>query len=158
MDNSFERLTSGVTSIYKSIQKIKRLHMDNIGLKGAHVMCIYYLYANPEGLTGADLCHKCKEDKAAVSRILSDLENLQMIYYQNAGDGRKYRARAILTEKGKSCGYKINILIDHAVIAGGNGLSDQDVETFYRVLFTISDNLKALCSNLEERGKHDEYM
>lgn len=48
MDDSFELLTSGVTRIYKSIQKIKRLHMDPIGLKGTHVMCIHYLYTHPE--------------------------------------------------------------------------------------------------------------
>lgn len=150
MVDNFERLTTGVTSIYKSIQKIKRIRMDSFGLKGTHVMCIYYLYTHPEGLTGSDLCSKCREDKAGISRILSDLEAEKLICYKDACDGRKYRAKATLTEEGRICGAKVNRLIEHATIAGGSGLSDEDREIFYKVLFAISDNLENLCSKLEE--------
>lgn len=67
MINRFEMLTTGIAQIQKKIQKIKRLKMNSFGLKGAHVMCIYYLHQNPEGLTAADLSRKCVEDKAAFS-------------------------------------------------------------------------------------------
>lgn len=153
MADSFERLTTGITGIYKSIRKIKRLRMDSIGLKGTHVMCIYYLYTNPEGLTGTDLCQKCREDKSGISRILSDLEEEGLICYRNPGDGRRYRARAILTEKGLACGAKVRRLIEHAVIAGGSGIDDEEREIFYKVLFTISDNLEKLSRKLEETNK-----
>ena len=53
MTDSFELLTGGITSVYKSIQKIKKLSMSEIGLKGVHAMCIYYLYTTPDGLTAA---------------------------------------------------------------------------------------------------------
>lgn len=153
MVDSFERLTTGVTSIYKSIQKIKRIRMDSIGLKGTHVMCIYYLYTHPEGLTGADLSSKCREDKAGISRILADLESEGLICYRDACDGRKYRAKATLTEEGLVCGAKVNRLIEHATIYGGNGLTDEDREVFYKVLFAISDNLEHLCNTLEETNE-----
>ena len=55
MVDRFENLTSGITQIYKSIQKIKRCRMDSLGLKGTHVMCLHYLSEYPEGLTAADL-------------------------------------------------------------------------------------------------------
>ncbi len=152
MADSFEQLTGGVTRIYKSIQKIKRLHMDSIGLKGTHVMCIHYLYTHPEGLTGTELCSKCREDKAGISRILSDLEESRMIYYQDTGNGKKYRAKAFLTEEGVSYGAKVNAYIARAVVAGGNGLDAHDTEIFYRVLFTIADNLEELCSQIEQKG------
>ncbi len=152
MADSFEQLTNGVTRIYKSIRKIKRLHMDSIGLKGAHVMCIHYLFTHPEGLTGTELCARCREDKAGISRILSDLEALHMIDYQAFDNGRKYRAKAFLTEEGRIYGAKINKYIEHAVIAGGNGLNASDTEIFYRVLFTIADNLEELCNKIEKRG------
>jgi len=74
MIDRFENLTAGVTRIYKSIQKIKRHRMDSLGLKGTHVMCLHYLSEYPDGLTAADLCGKCHEDKGGISRILSDLE------------------------------------------------------------------------------------
>lgn len=153
MADSFEQLTNGVTRIYKSIQKIKRLHMDSIGLKGTHVMCIHYLYTHPGGLTGTELCAKCREDKAGISRILSDLEASHMICYQNGENRKKYRAKAFLTEDGKRYGAKINKYIENAVIAGGNGLNLPDTEIFYRVLFTIADNLEELCSKLEREDK-----
>lgn len=152
MADSFELLTGGVTRIYKSIQKIKRLHMDSIGLKGTHVMCIHYLYTHPEGLTGTELCAKCKEDKAGISRILSDLERSHMISYQDTPGGKRYRTKAVLTDEGRSYGAKVNALINHAVIAGRGSLSAKDSDTFYRVLFTIADNLEALCSEIEKRG------
>lgn len=152
MADSFEQLTGGVTRIYKSIQKIKRLHMDPIGLRGTHVMCIHYLYTHPEGLTGTELCSKCREDKAGISRILSDLEKSKMIHYQETENGKKYRAKALLTKEGISYGEKINTYIAKAVVAGGNGLNASDTEAFYRVLFTIADNLEELCAQIEQKG------
>ncbi len=49
MIDRFEKLTAGVTCIYKSIQKIKRHRMDALGLKGTHVMCLHYLSEHPDG-------------------------------------------------------------------------------------------------------------
>ena len=89
MTDSFELLTGGITSVYKSIQKIKKLSMSEIGLKGVHAMCIYYLYTTPDGLTAAELCIRCREDKAAISRILSELKSFEMITYQQAAALRK---------------------------------------------------------------------
>lgn len=46
MTDSFELLTGGITSVYKSIQKIKELIMSEIGLKGVQpcVSTIYILH------------------------------------------------------------------------------------------------------------------
>lgn len=38
-------------------------------------MCLYYLGKHPEGLTTSELTKLCCEDKAAVSRALSQLES-----------------------------------------------------------------------------------
>lgn len=102
MINRFEMLTTGIAQIQKKIQKIKRLKMNSFGLKGAHVMCIYYLHQNPEGLTAADLSRKCVEDKAAISRILSELEKNHFIYYEESSLGKKYRAKVKLTLEGEA--------------------------------------------------------
>ena len=47
----FESFTSSVTKAYKSIQKIKIAEAEQIGLKPSHVMYMYYLGKNLEGLT-----------------------------------------------------------------------------------------------------------
>ena len=145
MIDRFEKLTNGISQIYKSIQKIKKEKMNALGLKGTHVMCIYYLNSNPEGLTAADLCHLCQEDKAAVSRILSDLEANGFICYDRPQDGKKYRAKAFLTEKGRNSASKIYEQIIHAVSDASKDISDNEREIFYRVLFLIADNLNQIC-------------
>lgn len=150
MVDRFECLTTGVTRIYRSVQKIKRHRMGSMGLKGTHVMCIYFLKGNLDGLTAADLCRLCHEDKAGISRILSDLEAQGFICY-DMPQGRKYRARAALTEAGKEYAEKVCDLIVAATERGGAGITEAEREVFYRVLFRIADNLEGLCGELDER-------
>ncbi len=148
MIEGFEKLTTGVSRIYKSIQKIKKTRMNSLGLKGTHVMCIYYLNQNPEGLTGAELCSLCREDKSGISRILAELEKMNFIFYSLAQGKKKYRTRALLTEAGKTYAQKVTSLISHASEAGGRGLTEEERDTFYRVLFQIADNLELLSKKL----------
>ena len=69
----FESFTAAVTRAYKCLQKIKNRETERMGLKGSHVMCLYYIGKTPGGLTAAELCRLCHEDKAAISRTLVDL-------------------------------------------------------------------------------------
>ena len=149
MINRFEMLTTGIAQIQKKIQKIKRLKMNSFGLKGAHVMCIYYLYQNPEGLTAADLSRKCVEDKAAVSRILSELEKTHFIYYEESSLGKKYRAKVKLTLEGEAYARKISKVILKITERSSQGISEEERKIFYRVLTIISENLDHVCQELE---------
>ena len=45
---------------------------------------------------------------------------------------------------------KIQQLILQAKEAGGQGLTDEEREIFYRALFQIADNLSALLTNLSK--------
>ena len=157
MLDRFENLTTGVARIYKNIQKIKKHKMGSLGLKGTHVMCIFYLNLNPGGLTAADLCTRCREDKAGISRILSDLEAQGFITYDLAENRKKYRAKASLTEEGKSYAGKVNDLILQATLDGGQGISEEEREIFYRILFLIADNLDTVCANLDNQQKGAPY-
>ena len=47
-----------------------------------------------------------------------------------------------LTEEGISLAEKINVLISGWVISGGESLTEEEREIFYRCLKKISDNLK----------------
>lgn len=149
MVDRFEKLTTGVSRIYKNIQKIKKYRMNSLGLKGSHVMCIYYLDSSPDGMTASALCRMCGEDKAGISRILTDLKQHGFIRYEGSDNGRKYRARAILTETGKQYAAKINALILQTTTDAGRNITDREREIFYRVLSVISDNLEQICLELE---------
>ena len=144
MIDRFERLTTGVSRIYKKIQKIKKEEMHVFGLKGTHAMCIHYLFSAADGLTASDLCIKCNEDKAAISRILS---------YDSSSEGKKYRAKAVLTEKGKPYAEGIRKTILQITELSGKGISDEDRETFYRVLSIIADNI----DNIERNESYKPF-
>ena len=148
MIQRFDAFVSGITSCYKYIQKIKSMEMTEFGLKGAHVMCLYYLRQNPSGLTASQLCCLCAEDKAAISRTISELRSQG---YITSLSQKAYRAMLTLTGAGQEIARKFDNLIEGWVMTGGGGLSDGERSNFYRVLSTVADNLR---SRIETESKH----
>ena len=138
MIDRFQAFVSGITICYKYIQKIKTMEMTEFGLKGTHVMCIFYIYHNEENLTAAQLCQLCAEDKAAISRTLVTLQEKG---YVESGE-KKYRANLKLTEQGKKLAKQIDGLIEQWVDCGGDGLTDEERNAFYNALNLISSNLR----------------
>lgn len=151
MDDRFEKLTTGVARIYKSVQKIKKQQMTALGLKGTHVMCIYFLTTHKDGLTASDLCQLCQENKAGISRILSDLEHCGYICYTASSDAKKYRAKAVLTKDGQICASKVTSRIEEAVAKASQNITEEERAVFYRTLFTIADNLQNVCEDLDTK-------
>lgn len=142
MDDRFETFSHTIAQLHRAIQKIKSLEMSEFGLKGTHVMCLYYLDKHPEGLTGTELSVLCQEDKAAVSRSISALENLRLIESEGIFGKREYRTRLYLTDKGKEIAGCIRNKIQEFLAIGGAGLSDCEREQFYTYLRLIAANLK----------------
>ena len=148
----FEAFTTSVTKAYKCIQKIKLAETERMGLKANHVMYMYYIGKNPEGLTATELCKLCIEDKAAVSRTIVDLTEKGFIKPAETDSGRKYRTKIILTEEGKDINKQINEAIAVAVSKASRSLNDAERESFYRVFFYITDNLETIYSSyLQEK-------
>lgn len=138
MIRRFELFTITISQIYKNLQRIKLQEMTQYNLKGAHVMCLFELYLHPEGLTVTQLGRYCSEDKSAISRAVKDLSDKGYV----SGDSKnKYRCPLLLTDEGRSIAMQINKRIDKAVAAGGDGLTDEERDVFYKVLEHISDNL-----------------
>ena len=147
MIQRFQSFVGGISSCYKYIQHIKSIEMAEFGLKGAHVMCLFFLNQHPQGLTAANLCQLCAEDKAAISRTIASLQKDGFI----AACDKKYRALLQLTQKGQQVSQQINQLIEQWVDFGGSGLSEEDRSSFYRVLDLISTNLKTNIENNERK-------
>ncbi len=148
MIQRFDAFVSGITSCYKYIQRIKSLEMTEFGLKGTHVMCLYYLRQNPAGLTASQLCGLCAEDKAAISRTVSELRSRG---YITTLSEKAYRAMLTLTNAGQEVARKFDRLIESWVSAGGDGLTDEERSDFYKSLSTIAENLRA---RIESETKH----
>ena len=139
MTHRFESFVTGITVCYKYIQRIKSVEMTEFGLKGTHVTCLFYLYRNPQGLTSAQLCQLCAEDKATISRTVSDLRSRG---YIEPGGEKNYRAQLRLSQAGEVIAQQMEPLIESWVTVGGEGLTDQQRETFYESLALIADNLR----------------
>ena len=133
----FQNFVTGVTVCYKYIQKIKSVEMTEFQLKGTHVMCLFFLHHHPEGLTAAQLCQLCAEDKAAISRTLATLQERD---YLVSGE-KKYRAQIRLTDAGRQVAERVDDLIQQWVGFGGDGLTEEERTVFYRALDKISRNL-----------------
>lgn len=141
MLHRFEEFVTGITECYRYIQRIKTAEMTELGLKGTHVMCLFYLNRSPKGLTAAQLCNLCGEDKAAVSRTVAELEKLGHVRC-DLPEGKKYRVPLVLTDKGRQAAGCINGLVEQWVCAGGDGLTDEERTAFYTTLGKIAANLK----------------
>ncbi len=137
MIERFQSFVAGITVCYKCIQRIKAAEMTEFGLKGTHVMCLFYLHQHPEGLTAAQLSALCVEDKGAISRTLADLDGKGYLCGQ-----RKYRTPLHLSPSGEQVASQVDQIIEEWVRAGGDGLTAQEREDFYAALERISCNLK----------------
>jgi len=126
--------------------------MTEFGLRGVHVMCIFYLHHNPEGLTATQLCALCVEDKAAISRTLSELEKEGYIIPPESS--KKYRAPLKLSAQGELVALRLDEIITQWVNIGGSGLSDEERETFYHVLGIIAENLHQKSAECEQKHDH----
>lgn len=144
MEERFEAFTVLIARINRSIKRIKAEEMAEFGLKGPHVSCLYYL-ALGAPMTAAQLCERCDEDKAAVSRSLDYLERQGYVSCVSAAT-RKYKAPLCLTEKGWAVCWGINEKIDRIVTQAGADLSEVERQTMYHALATIDSRLEALCT------------
>ncbi|MGN0153545.1 MAG: MarR family winged helix-turn-helix transcriptional regulator [Lachnospiraceae bacterium] len=138
MIERFELFTTTISQIYKNLQRIKMKEMTEFHLKGTHVMCLFELNRNREGLTVTQLSQLCGEDKAAISRTVSELAKRNLV---TSDTEKKYRAPILLTKEGQDTADRIDELAAIAVQAGSAGLTKEELAVFYKALTRISDNL-----------------
>lgn len=148
MEERFETFTGLMTSINRSIRRIKTEEMIGFNLKSQHVSCLYYLYKE-SSLIAKDLCDLCEEDKANVSRSIEYLEaNGYLI--SNSQTRKRYRTPLALTDKGKEVGAYIAKKIDEVILSASEGISEERRAIMYESLAVISKNLQKICDQYEE--------
>ena len=148
MQERFETFTVLINRISRNIRKIKNHELAEYNLRGAHVSCLYYIY-KIDNITATELCEKCEEDKATISRALKYLEKNEFIIYESKRS-KRYKNPLILTEKGSTVGKKIASKIDGVLDEIGIGLSDEERKEFYRCLSIISSNIDNVANKYKE--------
>lgn len=148
MQERFETFTVLINRISRNIRKIKNQEMAEYNLRSAHVSCLYYIYSL-KNATSTDLCERCEEDKATISRALDYLENNEYIT-RNPERTKRYNSPLFLTDKGNDVGKKIADKIDGILDAISGGLTEDERLAFYHSLTIISDSLEVVSKNGEK--------
>lgn len=142
MQERFETFTVLINRISRNIRKIKNQEMEEYNLRSVHVSCLYYLYS-VEGVTATDLCERCEEDKATISRALEYLESNGYITCESRS-AKRYKSPLLLTEKGNEVGKKIADKVNGILDAISGGLTEEERVAFYRSLSIISESLETI--------------
>lgn len=151
MQERFETFTVLINRISRNIRKIKNQEMAEYGLRSAHISCLYYLYVS-NGATATDLCERCEEDKATISRALDYLENGGFLTCQTQ-NVKRYKSLITLTDKGREVGKKISDKINGVLDAISDGLTEEERVAFYSSLSIISNRLEAVSKAGENKER-----
>ena len=149
MKDRFETFTVLIAKISRNIRKIKNQEMSDYDLRISHISCLYYLYSS-NGLTATELCERCEEDKATISRSLGYLERGGYLTCESKSE-KRYKSPLVLTEKGKSAGKKIVDKIDSVLGEISTALTEDERGAFYRSLSIISDRLEAISNRSNDK-------
>ena len=148
MVERFETFTVLLNRINRNIRKIKNQEMADYDLRSVHISTLYYLHLQ-DGLTATELCDKCDEDKATISRCLDYLEQKGFVLCEIKGQ-KRYKSPVTLTERGKKAGKKIAEKIDRVLQTVSTTLSEEERESFYRSLALISHQLELVAAQGEQ--------
>ena len=149
MTDRFETFTVLINRISRNVRKIKNLEMADYNLRSPHISCLYYLYISG-GLTATQLCEKCEEDKATISRSLDYLEENGYIITQSKNQ-KKYKNPITLTDKGGDISKKIAAKINNVLDEVSKALTEEERADFYRSLAIISNSLDDIVKNCEDK-------
>ena len=148
MKERFETFTVLINRISRNIRKIKNQSMAEYNLRSAHVSCLYFLYIT-NGITATELCEKCEEDKATISRAIDYLERNEYLTCQSKS-AKRYKSPLVLTEKGLLVGKNIADKVNGVLNEIGADLTETERDEFYRSLTVISESLDAVAKNAEK--------
>ena len=145
MVSRFERFSFAISEISRCWHKIASQEMEKYGLKGPHAQCLLAMRRYPEGITAARLCEVCDKDKAAISRMMGELEEKGMV---SRGDekGNRYRMQLRLTALGEEAADHVEQRAKLAVEEAGSGMTEEQRATLYAVLDLIAGNLQTICA------------
>ena len=152
MLDRFEHFSYSISNIYRHIVKIEREEMEKYGLRGSYVQYLLAMKRYPEGVTSTQLCEICDKDKAAISRVIAEMESKGLVKRESEKN-ILYRAKLVLTEEGNNAANYVCQRAEKAVAEAGRGLDENDRKIFYGVLAIFEANLRRICRDgINDKG------
>ena len=145
----FENFVGVIYALNKEIGRIKTQKMASLGLRGTDTMVLYYLAHADGDLAEADVARLMRQDRAAVTRIVSRLEAQGMVVRGHAsGDakarGSRYRAQVTLTAAGRKAAAELDQIIDDVVFEASADIGPQERERMYTWLTQVLESLERI--------------
>ena len=140
---NFSEITLCIDNINKKISKIKSEKISRLGIKNTHFNCMMHIYAVADGLTPTEIARSCNVDKAFVSRISADLIKGDLICInEKFNDGRKYRNKYILTQKGISVICDVKSSVEEYFAELESKIGERAMNAFADTAALINDFIK----------------
>ncbi len=139
----FEQFSAVISDIYRYIQNIERAEMIKYGYKGAYAQYLVAMRRHDDGVTITNLCDICGKDKAAVSRVISEMEEKSLVVRVSDND-KAYRAKLKLTDEGMRAAEFVCKQATAAVAEVGKVMNDDERRVFYELINMIADKLQIL--------------
>ena len=147
----FEKFTLLIDGIHKSIHNLKITIAPHLGVKGVHVLWVWELLKNPDGLTAAELAMRSMVNRSLVSREIEALTEGGYVVLALDG-GNKYNGKLRLTEKGRKLAESIGGEVMRIQNAVDEGIDKEELDTFYKTLEKLNSNFKKY--NAENKEKN----
>lgn len=143
--NRFEIFSTSVGQLVKAVTALKSRKMAKYGLKGTGALCLCQILESDSGLTATELCRRGEIDKAQVSRCMNELSEKGLVYLEEQ-DGRKYKQKYRLTPYGEMVAHDVQKTAELLQSAVRKGISEEELEAFYRTLYKLCDNFDEVLS------------
>ena len=137
------KFLSLVNSTHKCVQKILTDELAKYGLRGADAQYLLALYMKRDGYSLSDLADAVENDKAAVSRAYTHLEEEGVVLRAV----KRYKMPIVLTDKGVAIAEKLIERANKAIVLVGANISEEEKMDFYQVFGKTVENLKFICEN-----------
>ncbi len=148
MVDRFEQFAAMISAAFRQIQRLERAEMEKYGMKGAFAQYLRVLTHYPEGMTSAQLCEACEKDKAAISRVIAEMEEKGLV--QRVTDGEhQYRAAILLTVQGRRAAEYVAERATAIVSKAVEGLTDGARSAMYASMELICSNLQSIMAKEE---------
>lgn len=143
MQSRYEQFSYMVSVINRHIQKLEHDEMIKFGYKGAFAQYLMAMRHYPEGITSAQLSEMCDKDKAAVSRVVTEMIGKGLVVRKAATD-TMYRAKLTLSAEGEKVAEFVARRASAAIEAMGHELGEEHRKVLYATLELIADKLHTL--------------
>ena len=145
----FDKFTLLIDGISKSVQSLKNKIAPKLGIKGVHVLWIYELSMNADGLTAAELAEKSRMNRSLISRESEFLLNEGYVSVRGGrGKNKTYNATLMLTDKGLELAERVRgeiLAIQDTVSAD---ISAEELANLYITLSKLQRNFDTLAKNI----------